>query len=599
MSLNSMKKTDTMTQKAKTITTTQTQQRTAVAQNVPMEMTGADIFVKTLQDLEVDTLFGYPGGAVLDIYDSLFKQDKMDHFLVRHEQAATHAADGYSRATGKTGTVLVTSGPGGTNAVTGIATASMDSIPLVVFTGQVPTAMIGNDAFQEADIIGISRPITKHSYLVKDVNELEETMREAYHIANTGRPGPVVVDLPKDMVKQTAVYMGKGREQVNIPSYKPVTQGHDSQIARAAKMISEAKKPVLYVGGGVMLGDAHEELTAFADRFDLPVTTTLMGLGCYPESQSNSLGMLGMHGTWYANMAVTECDLLVAIGARFDDRVTGRLDGFSPKSKKIHIDIDPACISKNVAIDTPIVGDVKNILPKLDKALQKMQAPDVADWWETINRWKKEHPLKVPQRDDEIMPQYMVRKISEATKGEAIVVSDVGQHQMWAAQHYQFNYPRSWINSGGLGTMGYGFPAAVGAAVAHPDRTVVCITGDGGFQMTLYELATAVEHNIPVKVAIMNNNFLGMVRQWQQLFYDKRYSYSNMKPGNPDFVKLAESYGALGLRAKTPDELDQVLKQGLEYNGPVVMDIVVAEQENCYPMVPAGAALYEMIEDGE
>ena len=595
-----MKNTDQMSQQTKTATKVKTDTKTKVSQSVPTEMTGADIFVNTLQDLEVDTMFGYPGGAVLDIYDSLFKQNTLDHFLVRHEQAATHAADGYSRATGKTGVVLVTSGPGGTNAVTGIATASMDSIPLVVFTGQVPTAMIGNDAFQEADIIGISQPITKHSYLVKDVNELEDTIREAFHIANSGRPGPVVVDLPKDMVKQTAVYMGKGREMVNIPGYKPVTQGNDAQIARAAKMISEAKRPVLYVGGGVTLGDASKELTELADRFDLPVTTTLMGLGCYPESQSNSLGMLGMHGTWYANMAVTECDLLVAIGARFDDRVTGRLDGFSPKSKKIHIDIDPACISKNVAVDTPIVGDVKNILPKLDQKLQKMDAPETSDWWETINRWKEEHPLRVPQRDNVITPQYMVRKISEATNGDAIVASDVGQHQMWAAQHYQFNYPRSWINSGGLGTMGYGFPAAVGAAVSKPDRTVVCITGDGGFQMTAYELATAVEYNIPVKVAIMNNNFLGMVRQWQQLFYDKRYSYSNMKPGNPDFVKMAESYGAVGLRAENPDELESVLKQAMEINDkPVVMDIVVEEQENCYPMVPAGAALYEMIEDGE
>ncbi len=559
------------------------------------EMAGHEIFVETLRDVGVDTIFGYPGGAVLDIYNTLYDETKINHILVRHEQAGTHAADGYARSTGKTGVVLATSGPGGTNTVTGIATASMDSIPLVVFTGQVPTDLIGNDAFQEADIVGITRPITKHSYLVKDVSNLEKVIHEAFHIANSGRPGPVVVDLPKDMIKQKAQF--RGIDSVELPSYKPVTKGHETQIAKAANMISEAERPLFYVGGGVTLGDASKELTKLAEKYNIPVTTTLMGLGTFPESKSQSLGMLGMHGTWYANMATTECDVLVAIGARFDDRVTGRLDGFSPKSKKIHIDIDPACISKNVPVDIPIVGDVKNVLPTLEKY---MRQPEVDEWWETLNKWQEEHPLEVPQKDGVIMPQYMIEKLSEATKGEAIVVADVGQHQMWAAQHYTFNYPRSMLSSGGLGTMGYGFPAAMGAAVGNPDREVLCITGDGGFQMTSYELATAVEYQLPIKIAIMNNGYLGMVRQWQELFYEKRYSHSTMKSANPDFVKMAESYGAVGLRATTPEEVDPMLEKAMKVDDrPVVMDFVVDEEANCYPMVPSGAALYEMIESDE
>lgn len=556
---------------------------------------GAEILIKTLTDIGVDTVFGYPGGAVLPIYDQLFDCHDINHYLIRHEQAGTHAADGYARATGKAGVVLATSGPGGTNTVTGIATAAMDSIPLVVLTGQVPTGVIGNDAFQEADIVGITRPITKHSYLVRDVNDLEHCLREAFHIATSGRPGPVLVDLPKDMLNTEGRYTGK--KTVQIPSYKPTTQGHYSQIAKAAKMLSEAKKPLIYAGGGVILGEAWDELTAMAERHNIPVTTTLMGLGGFPETKPQSLGMLGMHGTWYANMATSDCDVLLCVGARFDDRVTGRLDGFSQNSRKIHIDIDPSSIGKNVPTEVPIVGDVKQVLPVMDKLIE---SPSIDEWWDQIHTWQKEHPLKVPQAEDKIYPQHMMKMISEVTNGNAIVVTDVGQHQMWAAQHYQYNHPRSWISSGGLGTMGYGFPAAIGATIACPDRDVVCITGDGGFQMSSYELMTAVEYNIPVKIALMNNGCLGMVRQWQQLFYKNRTSYSVFGKNNPDFVKLAESYGATAMRATTPKEMRDVLEKAMTINdGPVLMDFRVVETENCYPMVPSGAALNEMVESDE
>jgi acetolactate synthase-1/2/3 large subunit len=560
------------------------------------EIAGSEILLRTLADLDVDTIFGYPGGAVLPIYDALYKNSDINHVLIRHEQVGAHAADGYARLTGKPGVVLVTSGPGGTNTVTSIATAAMDSIPLVVLTGQVATDLIGNDAFQEADIVGITRPITKHNFLVKDINNLENVIRKAFHIAVSGRPGPVLVDLPKDMITSKGYY--SGLKKVDIPSYQPVKKGHTTQIRKAAQLLSEAEKPLIYAGGGVILGEAWDELTAMAKAHNIPVTTTLMGLGGFPESEPQSLGMLGMHGTWYANMAMTECDVLLAVGARFDDRVTGRLDGFSPNSTKIHVDIDPTNIDKNVEVEVPIVGDVKQVLPEMDR---QIQTPDTEQWWQTIHQWQKEHPLTIPASKDAIKPQQMIKAISEITNGEAVVVTDVGQHQMWAAQHYTFKYPRSMLTSGGLGTMGYGFPAAIGAAFANRqqnnDRPVVAIVGDGGFQMTACDLSTAVAHKLPIKIAIMNNGYLGMVRQWQELFFDGNYSHVTLKDTNPDFVKLAESHGAVGLRASTPEQMNEILEKAMEINDrPVVMDFIVEEEENCYPMVPAGAALNEMVE---
>ena len=565
--------------------------KTSVQEKESLALNGAGILIKTLENLNVDTIFGYPGGAVLPLYDELFDNNDINHVLIRHEQAGSHAADGYARATGKPGVVMATSGPGGTNTVTGIATAAMDSIPLVVFTGQVPKEMIGNDAFQEADIVGITRPITKNNYLVKDVDKLEQTIREAFHVATSGRPGPVLVDLPKDMLQTKGRY--SGLQKVSIPSYKPTKKGHSTQIQKAADLLSKAEKPLIYAGGGIILGEGWKELTALAENNNIPVTTTLMGLGGFPESKPQSLGMLGMHGTYYANMATTECDVLLAAGARFDDRVTGNLEGFSPHSKKIHIDIDPTNIGKNVEVDIPIVGDVKHVLSEINNHTVQ---PEVSRWWDTINKWKEEHPLEIPENGNKIKPQQMMESISDITNGEAIVVTDVGQHQMWAAQHYTYDYPRSFISSGGLGTMGYGFPAALGAHFGCPNRPVVCITGDGGFQMTAYELATAVEYEVPLKIAIMNNECLGMVRQWQELFYNERYSHSILKKGNPDFVKLAKSYGAVGFRASNKSKMEQVLSEAMEIDDcPVVMDFRVDEYENCYPMVPSGAALNEMV----
>lgn len=557
------------------------------------ELSGGEILIQSLLDQGVEVIFGYPGGVVLGIYDILFNTPQLRHILVRHEQAGTHAADGYARATGKPGVVLATSGPGATNTVTGITNAMMDSIPLVVLTGQVASNLIGNDAFQEADIIGMTRPITKHSFLVKEVSELADAIRDAFYIATSGRPGPVLVDLPKDMLFTKATYR-KREPRTSLPSYQPRVNGDRNQIRKAAELIRVAEKPLLYVGGGAIAGEAHREVRELARKCRIPVTTTLMGLGAFPETDPLSLGMLGMHGTWYANMAIQSCDVLIAVGARFDDRVTGRVADFSPLSRKIHIDIDPSCINKNVHVEVPVIGHVKPVLRDL---LEMVEPVDTTRWMNTIRQWQKDHPLRYEPRDHEIAPQYMMQEISRVTGGEAIVSVDVGQHQMWAAQYYRFNHPRSWLCSGGLGTMGFGFPAAMGAAVAYPDRQVWCISGDGGFQMTSMELATAAGYGIPVKIVIMNNGSLGMVRQWQQMFFGGRYSHSILRESNPDFVRLAESYGAVGMRAETPSELRDVLQKAYAITDrPVVMDVRVTPEECVYPMIPPGAAVHEQVD---
>ena len=573
------------------MTRTQHVRREATIKSEPVLKAGCEILIEELLAVGVDTIFGYPGGSVLSIYDTLCYSPKIRHILVRHEQGATHAADGYARATGKPGVVLVTSGPGATNTVTGIANAYMDSIPLVVFTGQVPSSMIGNDAFQEADIIGITRPITKHSYLVKNVEELGPIIQEAFHLASTGRPGPVVIDLPKDIQSAKTRYQRK--ETVFRRGYNPTYEGHPQQIAKAAKLIMEAKRPVLYVGGGVILGDAADLLRELAIRFNIPVTTTLLGLGAFPEDHPLSLGMLGMHGTWYANMAVSQCDLLIAVGARFDDRATGRVNGFSVHSKKIHIDIDPSCIAKNVPVDVPIVGHVQKVLPPL---ISMIKHTNTSEWVDEILQWKKQHPLKYSMKEDLIAPPFVIETISELTDHSAIVVTDVGQNQMWTAQFYKFREPRTLISSGGLGTMGFSLPASIGAKIGRPDKTVVCITGDGGFQMNIQELATAVRNRLPLKIIIIDNGYLGMVRQWQELFFGKRYSHTFLREGNPDFVKVAEAYGAIGKRVMRPEELKPVLKEALEVEDlPVVVDVVVDPEAKVMPMIPPGAALTDML----
>ena len=565
-----------------------------------MKKTGAEILVESLKQEGVDTIFGFPGGAVLMIYDTLLKySEEIRHILVRHEQGAVHAADGYARSSGKVGVCLVTSGPGATNTVTGIATAYMDSVPLVIFTGQVPTMLIGNDAFQEADIVGITRPCTKHNYLVKDVQDLALTIKQAFHLARTGRPGPVLVDLPKDVVADSAEFSYPSK--IKMRSYNPTYQGHVGQIKRAVKLIAKAQKPLIYAGGGVILSNASKELTTLAQKFSFPVTTTLMGLGCFPGTSPLFLGMVGMHGTFQANMAITHCDLLIAIGARFDDRVTGKVESFSPHSKKIHIDIDPTSISKNVPVDIPIVGDAKNVLKDMLKFFEEEPAQDWpkvhADWLKQIAEWQQSSPLTYKSGPCP-KPQFIIQKIhdiaNELTKGDVIITTEVGQNQMWTAQFFTFTKPRTLITSGGLGTMGYGFPAAIGAQVAFPDKTIIDIAGDGSFQMNIQELATAVQYNLPVKVAILNNHCLGMVRQWQQLFCAQRYSHTVFEVV-PDFVKLAEAYGAVGLRAAKPEDVEPVLREALGIRRPVVMDFVVDREECVSPMVPAGAALTEML----
>jgi acetolactate synthase-1/2/3 large subunit len=552
-----------------------------------MKLTGAQIFVESLKKENVDVMFGYPGGAVLPIFDKLYDAP-IKFILTRHEQAAAHSADGYARATGNVGVCIATSGPGATNLTTGIATAYMDSVPLVAFTGQVKTHLIGNDAFQEADVTGITRPITKYNFLVKDVKDLSRTIKEAFHIAGTGRPGPVVVDLPVDVQLQETEF--KYPEKVDIRGYKPNLEGHPGQIKKAAKLISESKRPILYVGGGVIISGASNELRELAENIQVPVTTTLMGLGAFPTQHPLSLGMLGMHGTAYANHAIMDSDLIIAIGARFDDRVTGRIDAFAPDAQVIHIDLDPTSISKNVRVDIPIVGDAKNILNKLISFIKV--APKTEEWLRKIEDWKRRYPLQY-KHDDKLRPQYIIEQIYEVTKGEAIIVTEVGQNQMWAAQWYKYSYPRSYLSSGGLGTMGYGFPASIGAKVGKPEKIVFDIAGDGSIQMNIQELATAVTYKIPVKLAVLNNGYLGMVRQWQELFYKKRYSYTTLN--NPDFVKLAESYGAVGIRVTKKSDVRTSIEKAISTDEVVLLDFHIEPQENVFPMVPAGEAINRMI----
>jgi len=559
-----------------------------------MKLTGAEIFIESLLKEGVKTVFGIPGGAVLNIFDVLLGSP-IKYILNRHEQGAVHAADGFARASGKTGVCIVTSGPGATNTVTGITTAYMDAIPIVVFTGQVPTSVIGNDAFQEADIIGITRPCTKHSYLVKDVNELAKTIKEAFYIASTGKPGPVLVDLPKDVILDKTEF--DYPKEAKLRSYNPTYSGHMGQIKRVSKALVQAKRPVIYVGGGVILSEASDELKQLAVLTQTPVTTTLMGLGAFPEDHKLSLEMLGMHGTYRANMAMVEADLIIAIGARFDDRITGKLDEFAQDAVVIHIDIDPTSISKNVPVNIPIVGDSKDVLNKLLTIVKKEEKnwkKDHQPWLNQIEKWRKTFPLAYKQGKSKIKPQYVIEQIYDLTKGNAIIASDVGQHQMWVAQYFKFIKPRTWLTSGGLGTMGYGFPAALGAQVAFPKSLVFSISGDGSFQMNMQELATAIEYDLPVKIAIINNGYLGMVRQWQELFFNKRYSYSNIAVA-PDFVKLAEAFGAVGLRAEKPQDVKKVLKKAIDTPKPVLMDFIVEREENVYPMVPSGKPIKDML----
>ena len=561
-----------------------------------MKKTGAQILLECLKREGVEVIFNYPGGAILPINDELERWD-FKVILVRHEQGAVHAADGYARASGKTGVCIVTSGPGATNTVTGLATAYMDSIPIVVITGQVSTPLIGNDAFQEADIVGITRPCTKYNYLVTDVRDLATVIREAFYIAGSGRPGPVLIDLPKDIASGTTDF--KYPQEVRMRGYQPTLDGHGQQIKRALHQIMRAQRPVIYAGGGVIISDASQTLTKLAETLRIPVTTTLMGLGGIPGTHPLFLGMLGMHGTYCANMAVTDCDLLIAIGARFDDRVTGKIEAFAPKSKKIHIDIDPTSISKNVRVDIPIVGDCKRVLATMLGLLKEEKGLNehrkfLAPWHAQIEQWNNTH-RPTYQQDQVIKPQYVIEKIYEMTRDKAIIATEVGQNQMWTAQYYQFSRPRTLLTSGGLGTMGYGLPAAIGAQVAFPDRPVIDIAGDGSIQMNIQELATAVQYKLPVKVAILNNGYLGMVRQWQELFYERRYAMTHIGNISPDFVKLAEAYGAMGLRATRPEEVVPVIREALRTPLPVLMDFVVEPEEGVYPMVPAGEAIDRML----
>lgn len=565
-----------------------------------MELTGAEALLESLKHEGVDLIFGYPGGAVLPIYDALYKEKGIKHILTRHEQGAAHAADGYARASGKVGVCFATSGPGATNLTTGIATAYMDSVPLVAVTGQVATPLIGRDSFQEADVTGITQPITKHNYLVKNAEDIPRVVKEAFHIARTGRPGPVVIDIAKDA--QTKKIKFKYPDTVDLPGYKPTFKGHPRQIKAAARMISLAKRPVIYAGGGVIISGATKELKDFAEKCEIPVTTTMMGLGAFPSTHPLALNMLGMHGTAYANYAVQECDLLIAIGARFDDRVTGHLPTFAPKAKHIHIDVDPAEIGKNIRVDVPIVGDAKQTLKDLiekveiEKSLPAGKQGKHKAWLDQIEEWKKKYPLTY-KKDALLKPQYVVEMIYAVTDGEALICTEVGQNQMWTAQYYKFTKPRTFISSGGLGTMGYGFPAAIGVQFAKPDAIVFDIAGDGSIQMNIQEMATAVNNKLPIKIAVLDNCFLGMVRQWQELLYEKRYSQTNLC-NNPDLVKIAEAYGAVGIRITRPEEVEKALKEALKIKDrPVLMDFMVHKEENVFPFVPPGQAINEMLID--
>lgn len=569
------------------------------SQSEPVEMTGAEMVVRAIADQGTDTLFGYPGGAVLPVYDAIFKQNRLRHILVRHEQAATHAAEGYARSTGKVAAVLVTSGPGATNAITGLTDALMDSIPMVCITGQVPSHLIGSDAFQEADTTGITRSCTKYNYLVRDVNDVGRIIHEAFHIARTGRPGPVVVDIPKNILNQTGTYQSS--YAFSRASYNPQTEGDEGSIAKAIELMKHAKRPVFYVGGGLInAGEmACEALTALVRMTGFPITNTLMGLGAYPGSDQQFLGMLGMHGSLEANMAMHDCDVMICIGARFDDRVTGKLDGFSPKSKKIHVDIDPSSIGKNVRAHVPIVGDAATVVKQMIAAWKASKTSTdkaaLAQWWKQIETWRAKKSFSYQQAGDIIKPQYALERLYQALKKDDFyVTTDVGQHQMWAAQFLTFDRPGRWMTSGGLGTMGYGMPCAVGAQIAHPDKPVVCVSGEASILMNIQELSTIKQYRLPVKVLILNNRYMGMVRQWQEMFHGNRYSESYMD-ALPDFVKLAEAYGIKGLRASKVSEVDAVLKEMLEHDGPVVVDMVVDQKENVYPMIPAGAAHNEIV----
>ncbi|ANE56568.1 acetolactate synthase 3 large subunit [Methylomonas sp. DH-1] len=563
-----------------------------------MELSGGQILVQCLKDEGVEFVFGYPGGSVLHIYDAIFHQDDVKHILVRHEQGATHSADAYARATGKPGVVLVTSGPGATNAVTGIATAYMDSIPMVIISGQVPSPVIGSDAFQEVDTVGITRPCVKHNFLVKDVNDLAETIKKAFYVATTGRPGPVLVDVPKDITDPNIKVPYKYPKKVSMRSYNPVVTGHKGQIKRAVEMLLNAQRPMIYSGGGVILGEAHEELTELTQLLGYPITNTLMGLGGYPATDNLFVGMLGMHGTYEANMGMHESDVILAVGARFDDRVTGKLAEFCPYAKIIHIDVDPASISKTVKVDVPIVGEVKPVLQQMLELVKeskiKPSKAALESWWQLIQSWRDVNCLEYDRESRIIKPQYVVEQLYEVTNGEAFVTSDVGQHQMYAAQYYKFDKPRRWINSGGLGTMGFGLPAAIGVKLAFPDADVACITGEASIQMCIQELSTALQYNTPVKIVNLNNRYMGMVRQWQEFSYQSRYSHSYMDT-IPDFVKLAEAYGHVGIRVEKPEEVRDALKQAFELKDRTVfLDFITDRTENVYPMIEAGKAHHDM-----